>query len=518
MQFTTTFTSFFVKVSQFGLGLLLILVLSASQTSLAQSGPSCDTYVNKTVADGLGSNSVNSVYAVGNTVYAATGGESDGGLSISTNGGVTFTNRTTTDGLGDDVVFSVYVVGSTVYAGTLRGFSISTDGGATFTNKTTADGLSDDFITSVYAVGSTVYAATQSGLNISTDGGNTFVTKTTADGLGSNFVWGVYAIGTTVYAATGGGVSISTDGGATFANRTDANGLGSNTVYGIYAVGNNVYAATDGGFSMSTDGGATFTNRTDADGLGSNTAISVYAIGSTIYVGTDGGLSISTDGGVTFSTKTDANGLGSNYALSVFALSDRIYVGTDGGLSYCAVNALPVTLLSFSADVQDKRTVKLNWKTTNETNNAYFLLERSKDLKQIETVAKIQAAEGIFQDHSYAYHDEQPIPGTSYYRLRQVDLDGHQTTYRWVSVVVDNQSYGVFPNPVETNQLTLHLDEPETALIGLFTVEGRSISLQRGTHQDGNLTLKTVQKLPAGVYMLRVEERAQVRLHRILVN
>ena len=85
----------------------------------AQNGPSCSTFTNKTTTNGLGNNSVYGVYVVGTTVYAGT----NGGLSISTDGGATFTNRTTTNGLGNNVVFGVYAVGTTVYAATGNGLA-----------------------------------------------------------------------------------------------------------------------------------------------------------------------------------------------------------------------------------------------------------------------------------------------------------------------------------------------------------------------------------------------------------
>jgi len=182
------------------------------------------------------------------------------GVSISTDSGATFTTKTTTNGLGSNFVNEVYAVGSTVYAATGGGLSISTNGGTTFTNKTTSDGLGDNNVTGVYAVGSTVYAATLTGgLSISTDSGATFTTKTTSNGFGSNNVNGVYAAGSTVYAATDarksdgtGGLSISTNRGASFTNKTVSNGLGDNTVNGVYAAGTTVYAATTGGLSFAT--------------------------------------------------------------------------------------------------------------------------------------------------------------------------------------------------------------------------------------------------------------------------
>ncbi len=98
--------------------LLALLLLGASLPALAQtSGPACSTCSNKTMANGLGGVFVYGVYAVGTSVYAATGG----GLSISPDGGTTFTNRTRANGLGSNGVLGVYATGTTVYAATTGG-------------------------------------------------------------------------------------------------------------------------------------------------------------------------------------------------------------------------------------------------------------------------------------------------------------------------------------------------------------------------------------------------------------
>ena len=57
--------------------------------------------------------------------------------------GLSFINKTTSDGLGaNGVPGGVYASGSSLYAGTNGGLSISADGGSTFfANRTTADGL-----------------------------------------------------------------------------------------------------------------------------------------------------------------------------------------------------------------------------------------------------------------------------------------------------------------------------------------------------------------------------------------
>jgi hypothetical protein len=80
------------------------------------------TFTNYTTTNGLGTNTVNAVYAIGSTIYAAT----DGGLSISSNGGTRFTNYNSSNGLGSNTVNAVYAIGSTIYAATSGGLSIAT--------------------------------------------------------------------------------------------------------------------------------------------------------------------------------------------------------------------------------------------------------------------------------------------------------------------------------------------------------------------------------------------------------
>jgi hypothetical protein len=347
---------------------------SVSGLKVSKTVPSvsevASTFTNRTTKDGLGSNDVNGVYAVGSMVYAAT----RGGLSISVDGGATFTNRTTENGLGDNDVNDVYAVGSMVYAATKGGLSISVDGGATFTNRTTENGLGSSRVFHVYAVGSTVYAGHEcwaycrtetSGLSISVDGGATFTNQTTENGLGRSSVFDVYAVGSMVYAAARGGLSISVDGGLNFSSKSwEETEVGPGIqIDSVYAVGSTVYVATsnsfgwsklrnnwfwfDGGLMISVDGGATFTNRTTENGLGDNNVNDVYAVGSTVYAATGcyrlslkpGGLSISVDGGATFTNRTTENGLGSNCVTDVHAVGSTVYAATypeyrnPGGLS-----------------------------------------------------------------------------------------------------------------------------------------------------------------------------------------
>jgi Leucine-rich repeat (LRR) protein len=194
------------------------------------------------------------------------------------------------------------------------------------------------------------------------------------------------------------------------------------------------------------------------------------------------------------------------------------YTFCANGTGSCSA-PMPVNLVSFSAKAIDEQAIQLDWTTASEQNNKYFLLERSKDLIQVEPVANIKPHEGSsFQGFTYTFTDDKPYNGTSYYRLRQVDLDGKTTTYPWESVVLRREVYGVSPNPISNHQFRLQLDEPLTATIKLYSLDGRLVPFQKIGSEVDSLQLKTDQKLPVGVYILTVEERAQTREYRLVVE
>ena len=180
---------------------------------------------------------------------------------------------------------------------------------------------------------------------------------------------------------------------------------------------------------------------------------------------------------------------------------------------------LPVSLVSFTAKVQENKSVLLEWATATERNNDYFRLERSKDLVAFDLVSQVNAKEGqTAQNRTYRFVDATPLSGTSYYRLTQVDLDGTTKVFPAISVVLRSEAYGIFPNPVKDGQFTLNLDEPLTALVNLYSADGRPVGLQKGSATDSSLHLKATQPLSTGVYVLTVAERGQTRRYRIVIN
>jgi hypothetical protein len=113
---------------------------------------------------------------------------------------------------------------------------------------------------------------------------------------------------------------------------------------------------------------------------------------------------------------------------------------------------LPVKLTSFAASCEENE-VSVKWTTATEQNSQNFIVERSRDLAIWEFVSNVEAAGNSSTSLDYAVSDLDPISGVSYYRLKQVDLNGAEKIYGPISVSCSEKENEmiVFPNPTKGN-------------------------------------------------------------------
>ncbi len=164
--------------------------------------------------------------------------------------------------------------------------------------------------------------------------------------------------------------------------------------------------------------------------------------------------------------------------------------------------ALPVELVTFRAAALDKA-IQLTWETASELNNDHFEIERSGDLAHWQNIGQV-AAHGA---GSYSFEDRQPLKGTNYYRLRQVDRDGSFEHSKVVSAKLESQLPDLvpYPNPFH-DQLVIPLPESGygPGRLRIFDVVGRSI-FEAETEQQAALVVPTVH-WPSGVYFILLEQ------------
>lgn len=168
---------------------------------------------------------------------------------------------------------------------------------------------------------------------------------------------------------------------------------------------------------------------------------------------------------------------------------------------------LPITLLRFGAQAAGEQ-VELRWETAQEINNQRFELERSTNGREYRTVGQVAGAGNTSSPRSYRYLDAQPLPGLSYYRLRQVDFDGATTVSGAVAVARPAGNPGalptVYPNPND-GRFAVQLPQPAPAegWLELLDLRGRVV------HREALVPGVQLQQVGAsglsrGVYLLHL--------------
>ena len=148
--------------------------------------------------------------------------------------------------------------------------------------------------------------------------------------------------------------------------------------------------------------------------------------------------------------------------------------------SVSGANPLPVELLELKADPV-KGDVQVRWKTMSEKKNDHYVVERSEMGDAYEKLEKIEGAGNSNSVNSYVSVDENPYSGTSYYRLRQVDMDGASKVYGPVAVDISKatETVKIGPNPLhEGNDLILRYgaeSEQELRSIAVHTIKGELV-------------------------------------------
>lgn len=163
-----------------------------------------------------------------------------------------------------------------------------------------------------------------------------------------------------------------------------------------------------------------------------------------------------------------------------------------------ATTPLPIELLYFSALPDKMRSVQLEWATASERNNHYFTIERSPDLADWRMVATMPGQGNSSSPVHYAHTDHEALPGLSYYRLSQTDLDGTSTVHP-VAVVWQEASLQPigYPNPAR-DVFSIPLTDPGAWTVELLDGQGRRVNVR--TMATTHALQLELGLLPAGQY------------------
>lgn len=184
-----------------------------------------------------------------------------------------------------------------------------------------------------------------------------------------------------------------------------------------------------------------------------------------------------------------------------FTFDNNIRLNT---ISVWSIQALPLDFVSFSAkpDAMGK-SVNLTWKTSNEVNTQDFVVERKSDKTEFSPVGTV-LSKNTAGTHSYSFIDTKPLPGTSFYRLKQRDKDGKYNTSEVVDVKINSLGLSIFPNPVSKELVVSHEYVKQAGTFKVVGLDGKNL-IKTNTSIGSSSTTINVAALPSGTYVLVYE-------------
>jgi hypothetical protein len=300
-------------------------------------------------------------------------------------------------------------------------------------------------------------------------------TLTTAAIAGSSANW-----------ANAGNAALSDD---VYTNHGDITGaIGSYTDYLV---------ATNFGFAV--PGGATITGievsieRADPNGRTSDYSIRIIKGGvisttemslGSAYPGTDTYMIYGDPFTSWGETWTDADVNAADFGVAIAAQRSALGGSTAGVVDnilitvyYSAV--LPVKLVNFSV-AKKENAVEVKWVVEDESDLSHYEVEKSANAHDFTSISNVSSRNQTIRS-TYTSTDYKPLNGTSYYRLKSVDISG-KIYYSKVVMLNFNkdQSISIYPTKIKAGT-ALHVTNTanETLTVYFYTAAGKLLGKAR---------------------------------------
>jgi parallel beta-helix repeat protein len=345
-----------------------------------------------------------------------------------------------------------------------------------------------------------------------------------------------------------------TAGGTVYGNII-ANTLGNDILgAGAPGTGSGIFLDRDNTINNSIRGNSIYCNLNTLDGItwdatsipqsnvatptinAASTDINVYgsglAVGDTVdlYYNETVCMSCPRVSGITYIGTTIANASGDWSYTGGVAVSSRITItvtknvgasyGNTSRFSPCSnFIILPIELISFTAQ-KSPQGVLINWATAKETNNNYFMLQRSIDGIHFETIAIIEGHGNSSTIRNYSFVDNSALNGFVYYQLVQVDYDGTSSSSHIVHVnIAAGESFIVYPSPATmgTNinvSISGQTDNPHTFII--INALGQTILSRTGYETNHSISTENFAR---GIYsVLLYRENQKLEISKFIIQ
>jgi hypothetical protein len=145
---------------------------------------------------------------------------------------------------------------------------------------------------------------------------------------------------------------------------------------------------------------------------------------------------------------------------------------------------------------------ELQWSLESDPDNGKFEIERSEDGVNFTPIGSLSI---MALTSSYQFLDSNPIIGTNYYRLKQIDDAGNIVVSSSASLdylVTDNLTFSVYPNPV-IDIVNISTNKRQTPLLlSINDMQGKVVLSKK--YSKDQLLQANLSSLSTGIYIIQL--------------
>lgn len=199
------------------------------------------------------------------------------------------------------------------------------------------------------------------------------------------------------------------------------------------------------------------------------------------------------------------------------------FSGGTGAVILVPLTTLPVTLGSYNAACDsDGKEITIEWTTLSENTTSHFVVERNIDGMEWTMIGMVPAAGSSNDPVYYSIKDVDARQNlTSYYRLKQFDVNGDSEDFGVVSAecLSDQIGFTLNPNPAQA-LVAIELYGNVSAENTYFTftdLNGKLIKQIDFTGETGNILNVDLEEFAPGCYLIRmVSDDQTVQMERLI--
>lgn len=194
-----------------------------------------------------------------------------------------------------------------------------------------------------------------------------------------------------------------------------------------------------------------------------------------------------------------------------YFINGKIAVDNINAINFRGI--LPVTLVTFNATIQNNTAV-LNWSMTSELNSSAFIVERSADGNNFNSIGAMPASKNCIGVAAYTFTDNHPASGINFYRITFVNILKEETPLSVIKINFTPVNTAIiYPNPVSGGSITLQTGEVKEDKHSYVITDISGKPVVTGTISDYRQQIN-IAGLNGGFYVLRLWNGTSVKFQK----